>query len=145
MIKVHHEREYVAKLLETETAFWLRVLEQHWPDEGDELNRSNDQTWRIAASRYRAARLKLDRAALDEQYARAELQKLATARRTFGCGTELIRSVRRGSIDYSRVPELMGVNLEPYRKKPVEVVRINLSPNVVQSRARPNLAEPSYE
>jgi putative phage-type endonuclease len=145
LVKVHHDREYVAKLLETETAFWLRVLEQRWPDEGDELNRSNDQPWRIAASRYRAARLKLDRAELDEQYAREKLQKLATARRTYGCGTEVLRSLRRGAIDYSQIPELRGVDLEPYRKNPVEVVRINLSPNVVQSRARPNLAEPSYE
>jgi putative phage-type endonuclease len=40
LVKVHHDREYIAKLLETETAFWLRVLEQRWPDEGDELNRA---------------------------------------------------------------------------------------------------------
>jgi hypothetical protein len=141
---VHHDGEYVARLLETETAFWLRVLQQHWPDDGDQLNRNNDQQWRIAASRYRAARLKLDRAALEEQYAREELQKLATARRTYGCGTEVLRSLRRGAIDYARVPELRGVDLEPYRKKPVEVVRINLSPAALRP-TNPNLAVPSYE
>jgi len=142
---VHHDREYVARLLETETAFWLRVLEQRWPDDGDELNRGNDQQWRIAASRYRSARLKLDRASLEEQYARAELEKLAMARRTYGCGTEVLRSLRRGAIDYARIPELRGVDLEPYRKKPVEVVRINLSSLPRATQANPNLAEPSYE
>jgi len=142
---VHHDDEYVAKLLETETAFWLQVLEQRWPDDGDELNRSNDQQWRIAAARYRAARFKLDRAALEEQYVREELQKLATARRTYGCGTEVLRSLRRGAIDYARVPELRGVDLEPYRKKSVEVVRINLSPLPTVTQAHPNLAEPLYE
>jgi putative phage-type endonuclease len=147
LVKVHHDGEYVAKLLETETAFWLRVLEQRWPDDGDELNRSNDQQWRLAASRYRAARLKLDRASLEEEYAREELQKLATARRTYGCGTEVLRSLRRGAIDYSGIPELQGVDLERHRKKPVEVVRINLSPapSLAPNPARPNLAEPSYE
>ncbi|MGD0292153.1 MAG: lambda-exonuclease family protein [Candidatus Binataceae bacterium] len=139
LVKVHHDREYIAKLLETETAFWLRVLEQRWPDEGDELNRGNDRQWRNAASRYRAARLKLDRASLEEEYARDELKKLATARRTYGCGTEVLRSLRRGSIDYSRIPELRGVDLEP--------VRINLSPapSVVRSPACTNHPEPSYE
>jgi putative phage-type endonuclease len=144
LVRVHHDREYVARLLETETAFWLRVLEQRWPDEGDELNRGNDQPWRIAASRYRAARLKLDRAALEEQYARDELQKLATAGRTYGCGTEVLRGLRRGAIDYSRIPELRGVDLERYRKKPVEVVRINLSHIPTMPRTA-NLAEPAYE
>ena len=127
LVTVRHDREYVAKLLETETAFWLRVLEQRWPDEGDELNLSNDPQWRTAASRYRTARLKLDRATLEERYARQELEKLATARRTHGCGAEVLRGLRRGAVDYSRIPELRGVNLEPYRKQPVEVVRINLA------------------
>jgi putative phage-type endonuclease len=127
LVTVRHDREYVAKLLETETAFWLRVLEQHWPDEGDELNRSSDLQWRNAASRYRTARLKLDRAILEERYAREEIEKLATARRTYGCGAEVLRGMRRGAIDYARIPELRGVDLEPYRKQPVEVVRINLA------------------
>jgi len=50
-------------------------------------------------------------------------------------------------IDYSRITELWGVDLEPYRKKPVEVVRINLSsaPSVSQNPAGPNLPEPLYE
>jgi hypothetical protein len=117
----------VAKLLVAEHAFWARVLEHRWPDEGDELNRSNDLRWRAAASRYRVAKVRLERATQEEQYARAELEKLATARRTYGCGTEVLRSFRRGSVDYSRIPELRGVDLEPYRRKPVEVVRINLA------------------
>jgi hypothetical protein len=57
-----------------------------------------------------------------------------------------LRSLRRGSIDYSRIPELRGVDLEPYRKKPVEVVRINLSPVPTMPQIPPtNLPEPSYE
>jgi putative phage-type endonuclease len=128
LVKVQHDREYVTKLLEAETAFWSRVVERRWPDEGDELNLSDNLQWRSGASRYRVAKLKLDRAALEEKYAREDLERLATARRTYGCGTEVLRSVRKGAIDYSRVPELSGVQLEPYRKKPIEVVRINISP-----------------
>jgi hypothetical protein len=41
------------------------------------------------------------------------LENLATARRTFGCGVELLRSSRRGTVDYAAIPELRGVNLDP--------------------------------
>ena len=50
---------------------------------------------------------------------------MATARRTYGCGIEVLKSLRKGAVDYSRVPELRGVNLETYRKPPVEVIKIN--------------------
>jgi len=53
---------------------------------------------------------------------------MATARRTYGCGVELLKSSRRGAVDYSAVPELRGVNLEPYRKPPVAVMKINFVP-----------------
>ncbi|MGO9606876.1 MAG: hypothetical protein ACLQAT_26380, partial [Candidatus Binataceae bacterium] len=52
-------------------------------------------------------------------------QLQATARRTYGCGVEVLQSSRRGAVDYAAVPELRGVNLEPYRKPPVAVVKIN--------------------
>jgi hypothetical protein len=50
---------------------------------------------------------------------------MATARRTYGSGVEVLKSSRKGSVDYSAVPELRGVDLEPYRKPPVAVVKIN--------------------
>jgi hypothetical protein len=53
------------------------------------------------------------------------LESLATARRTHGCGVELLRSSRKGPVDYAAIPELRGVNLEAFRKPPVPVVRIN--------------------
>jgi putative phage-type endonuclease len=143
LVTVRHDRDYVAKLLEAENAFWTRVLEHRWPDEGDELNRSNDLKWRAAVSRYRVAKVRLERATQEEQYARSELEKLAIARRTYGCGTEVLRSFRRGSVDYSRIPELRGVDLEPYRRKPVEVVRINLA--AVSPLPRHINQEPAHE
>jgi len=125
LVRVRPDREYVARLLDAEAAFWLRVLEKRWPDDGDELDLGTDMTWRFAAARYRGAKVRLDRAALEERQARGQLKKLATARRTYGCGVEVLQSSRKGTVDYSAVPELRGVNLEPYRKPPVAVVKIN--------------------
>jgi hypothetical protein len=103
-------------------------VDNRWPERTeDDLDLDADPAWRSTALRYREARIRLDRAALEEQQARKQLEQMATARRTYGSGIEVLRSFRKGAVDYSNVPELRGVDLEPYRKAAVEVVKINLS------------------
>ena len=107
------------------------MKENRWPElANEELDLSADPKWRHAALRYREARLRLESAAFEEHQLRATLGRMATARRTYGCGVEVLKSSRKGAVDYSAVPELRGVNLEPYRKPPVAVVKINfIEPN----------------
>jgi hypothetical protein len=126
LIEIGPDKEYSKRLIETEAAFWQLVKEDRWPEvAGDELDLSADPEWRGAALRYREVRLRLESAAFEEHRLRAILTRMATARRTFGCGIEVLKSSRKGAVDYSAVPELCGVNLEPYRKPPVAVVKVN--------------------
>ena len=131
LIEIRPDREYAKRLLEKETAFWRLVKENRWPELADEeLDLSADPKWRDAGLRYREARLRLERATLEERQLRALLKTMATAKRTYGCGVEVLTSWRKGGVDYSAVPELRGVNLEPYRKPTVAVVKINfIEPN----------------
>jgi len=127
LVPVRPDRDYLKRLVDAEAAFWRLVRENFWPEPaGDELDLSADPKWRQVALRYREARVKREAADAEERKLRAILENLATARRTFGCGVELLRSSRKGAVDYAAVPELRGVNLEPYRKPPIPVVRINL-------------------
>jgi putative phage-type endonuclease len=126
LIEIRPDREYAKRLVETEATFWQLVRENRWPEPANaELDLSADPGWRQAALRYREVKLRLERAAFEERKLRTTLEGLATARRTYGCGVELLKSSRKGAVDYSAVPELRGVNLEPYRKPPVGVVKIN--------------------
>jgi hypothetical protein len=112
--------------LDAEAAFWQRVKENLWPEPaGGALDLSADPKWRHVALRYREAKGRLETAAAEEHKLRAILESLATARRTFGCRVELLRSSRRGAVDYASIPELRGVDLEAYRKPAVSVVRVN--------------------
>ena len=131
LVRVRPDREYLDRLLEAEAAFWQRVLEKRWPElANEELDLSTDPNWRNAGLRYREARLRLENAAFEEHRLRAMLEGMATARRTYGCGVEVLKSSRKGAADYTAVPELRGVDLEPYRKPPVAVVKINfIEPN----------------
>jgi len=131
LIETRPDREYAKRLVAAETAFWQLVKENRWPElANEELDLSADPKWRHAALRYREVRLRLESAAFEEHNLRATLTRMATARRTYGCGVEVLKSSRKGAVDYSTVPELRGVNLEPYRKSPVAVVKINfIEPN----------------
>ena len=126
LVRVRLDREYLKRLLDAEDAFWQLVRENIWPEPaGGELDLSADPKWRHVASRYREAKAQLEGAAAEQHKLRAMLESMATARRTFGCGVELLRSSRKGAADYAAIAELRGVNLEPYRKPPVSIVRIN--------------------
>ncbi len=126
LVEIHLDREYAKRLVETEASFWQLVKENRWPElANDELDLNADPKWRHTALRYREARLRLENATAEERKLRAMLASMATSRWTYGCGVEVLKSSRRGAVDYSAVPELRGVNLEPYRKPPVAVVKIN--------------------
>ncbi len=131
LIEIRPDREYAKRLVEAEATFWQLVRENRWPElANEELDLNADPNWRHAALRYREVRLRLESAAFEEHRLRATLGRMATARRTYGCGVEVLKSSRKGAVDYSAVPELRGVNLEPYRKPPVAVVKINfIEPN----------------
>jgi putative phage-type endonuclease len=127
LIEVRPDREYAKRLIEVEAAFWQLVKEDRWPELVDnELDLGADPAWRETALRYREVRLRLEAATSEEHQLRARIEDLATARRTYGCGVEVVKSSRKGAVDYAAVVELRGVDLEPYRKPPVTVVKINL-------------------
>jgi len=131
LVEIRPDREYAKRLVEAEVAFWQLVKENRWPElANEEFDPSVDSEWSHAALHYREVRLRLENAASEEHKLRATLAYMATARRTYGCGVEVLKSSRKGAVDYSAVPELRGVNLEPYRKAPVAVVKINfIEPN----------------
>ena len=104
------------------------VQENNWPElDEQELDLSSHPSWRSVALQYRSVRRQLEAAGAAERKLRAILDRLATSRRTFGCGVEVLKSFRRGVVDYSQIPELRGVNLEKFRKAPVQVMNINCS------------------
>ena len=97
LIRVTPDREYKKRLVEAEARFRELVKENVWPEPArEDLDLSADPKWRQVALSYRDAKLRLDRFAAEEHKLRAILENLATARRTFGCGVEVLRSSRKG-------------------------------------------------
>ncbi len=84
-------------------------------DKGEVAHRDDDE-FRDAAERYKAASAALEAAEAAMETARSELLALVTES-TEGCGVKINKTERKGSVDYGKIPELKGVDLEQYRKK----------------------------
>jgi putative phage-type endonuclease len=88
--------------------------------------RRDDETWCSAAEAY--LKTKLAAQASDEalDQAKQALVALAAHPREQGAGVAVTRFWKVGSVDYKKVPELSGVNLDAYRSKAREEVRVTV-------------------
>jgi putative phage-type endonuclease len=126
LIRIRPDREYMKRLVDAEGEFWRLVKENHWPElDAEELDLSSDHRWRSVALQYRQIRSSLECATAEERRLRGILDRLATSRRTFGCGVEVLKSFRKGAVDYARIAELRGVDLDKFRKASIPVMNIN--------------------
>jgi len=94
--------------------------------EQDTKDRS-DSAWKDAAEAYRGWKSVVDEAQAKADAAKAKLIELATHSRESGHGVSVSRYWKQGVVDYKKVPELAGVDLELYRGKMREEVRVTVS------------------
>lgn len=85
-----------------------------------------DAEWRAAAEVYLELKQQADRLAALVDEAKAKLVGLAQHPSESGCGVTVTRFWKQGAVDYKRVPELEGVDLEEYRAKAREEVRVSV-------------------
>ena len=83
-----------------------------------------DVPWQEAAAAYIAAKRLADEAATALDSAKAALIALASHTSESGAGVKVTRFWKVGTVDYKKIPELKGVDLEAYRGKAREEVRI---------------------
>jgi putative phage-type endonuclease len=127
-IEVRPDAASWARIRKAWDAFWPYVSQRTPPPlaQGDVVQR-DDEEWREAAFTYAAARRTADDAqrVLDE--AKAQLIALATHTSEAGGGITVTRYWKKGAIEYKRVPELRGVDLEQYRGEPREETRVSVA------------------
>jgi putative phage-type endonuclease len=118
-----------------EEAFLHCIETRELSDEFRDTIEVQDTTWASLAEEYRAA-MRAKREA-EERIARLrrELEQLALlkagesdmqALAIEGAGVRVSWYYRRGAIDYAAIPQLKGLDLEPYRKRGSLVTRIDV-------------------
>jgi putative phage-type endonuclease len=91
----------------------------------DALERS-DPVWKLAAGRYVVAKRKAEEAATELETGRERLVALASHASETGFGVTVTRYFKQGNVDYKRVPALRGVDLDSFRGKGREEIRVSV-------------------
>lgn len=86
----------------------------------------SDAAWTQAAAGYAEAKSAADGAGEILEQARKALVALAAHPREQGAGVSVTRYWKAGNVDYKKVPELRGVDLDVYRGKAREEFRISM-------------------
>lgn len=123
---VPRDDAYISDLIEKEKEFYRCMCEFDPPPltDKDYVDMSGDAMWAITCEAYRQAVEKRKAIEEAENALRKDLIEMAQGKNSKGCGIKMTRSIRRGFIQYDKVPQLQGVDLEPYRKPPIESWRI---------------------
>ena len=95
------------------------------PDKNLE-NWESDLDWIDTADQLFKVRRNMKRLREQSIFLSNKLQKLSNHQTTKKGRYEYRRSERKGNVDYSKVPQLQGVDLEPFRKRPITSWRLEV-------------------
>jgi putative phage-type endonuclease len=114
---VFRDDKYIKELIEKEKEFYECVKQLKMPDyvpRGFELRQCG--TWMNVASEWKQVHEQIKELEKKEEFLRGCLIEFSYGKNSIGGGVRVSVSERPGTIDYKKIPELKGVDLEKYRK-----------------------------
>lgn len=124
-VKVKRDDEYIKKMVEEEKKFYECLMTRTPPEpaEDDYIERE-DVLWKQCASNWISVSLQIKDLEREEEELRKQLIFLSGESNTKGAGISLCQVNRKGNVDYTKIPELKGIDLDKYRKHGVSCWRI---------------------
>lgn len=122
MVILPRDEEYILKMIKEEYEFYKCLINFTPPKLTDrDYFHRHDVAWRDLANELAA--VQKEKAKLEERESaiKAELQILCEGKNCKGFGVAVYKTLRKGTVDYAKIPELKSVDLEKYRKEPLEV------------------------
>lgn len=125
ILELYREDKYIKKLVTKEKEFW-ECTQSFIPPAMSEkdFQVKSDDMWNEASHKWLRAQERLKEIENEEKELREILICMSNKKNCVGGGIKVSKVVRKGNVDYSRVHELNGVNLETYRKPPIECWKI---------------------
>ena len=113
IVEIHADKNYQKRILDEAKRFWAIVESGVWEDENQIL----DQESGLMLDEYFKLKEQID--LLSEKQDQIKKALKEKHQRKVTIGEYVLQTIeRKGNIDYSRIPELSGVDLEKYRKPP---------------------------
>jgi putative phage-type endonuclease len=122
---VHRDDDYIEKMVAEELKFY-ECLENKIPPElsqNDYIER-NDDLWNLYASQWKSILERMKDLEREQEELRNEIIFLSSEHNTRGGGISVQKVERKGNVDYSKIPELFGIDVDKYRKEPTSNWRI---------------------
>ena len=123
--KVYRDQEYIDKLIEKEKEFLNCIENLVAPFSENDYKEINDESWIHASNQYLLARQRRKKYEEEEEFWKQELIDLSGRSNAMGNGIKLSKVVKMGRIDYDKIPEIAGINLEQYRGKNIEYWKVS--------------------
>jgi len=128
VLEIDRDDKYIQSMLEKEIQF-LECLQKLKPPsltDKDYVAREDD-LWLALSKQWIECKKKMHELEENEELLRDQLLELSANKNTQGGGIKISRTVRVGSVDYGSIPQLKGIDMEPFRKPPVESWRITVT------------------
>lgn len=124
-IIVKRDEEYIQKMIVEEKKFYECLLNDTPPEpsEGDYVQREDD-LWEQCALKWRSVNDSIKELEKEEEELRKQLIFLSGESNSKGAGISLCQVQRKGNVEYAKIPELKGVDLDKYRKGSINSWRI---------------------
>jgi putative phage-type endonuclease len=122
LLKLYRDDKYIRELIIEEEKFLECINNFETPElmDRDYVYRG-DARWAKLAERLK----EIKSLQAEEEIIKKELIVLSQGQNSMGSGIKVYKCTRKGAVEYNKIPELQGINLEPYRKKSSEYWRIS--------------------
>ncbi len=126
LLKIYRDDTYIKKMLQKEQEFWDCVQELTPPAMTDkDYQPISSMPWMQTANQWALINSQIKELEKKEEELRRHLIAMANKKNTVGAGIRATRFLRKGSVDYGAIPELENVEIEKYRKNPVECWKLS--------------------
>lgn len=125
LIKVYRDEAYIKGMIQKEKEFWECMQSFTAPLLIDrDYQERTDNEWIVVAEEWIKVNKSYKEIEKMEKALKDKLIHLSQNRNCKGGGVKYSSYIRKGSIDYESIPELKAVNLDLYRKNPIQVNRL---------------------
>jgi len=121
VVDVQRDDRYIESLIAQEIEFWDCVQNFSPPKLSDkDYVKREDDLWKELSNAWLDTDIKIEDLNEKQRELRIALIRLSGDRNSLGNGVRLRHCVAKGRVDYKKVTELRGIDLEPYRGSPIE-------------------------
>lgn len=125
IVNVYRDDKYIKKMLSKEKEFYECIQELIAPDLTEkDYEMKSSEIWNEVSEEWKRISSQIFHLQKLEKGLRELLVRQCQDKNSIGNGITVSKILRKGNIDYSKVPELKNVNLEQYRGENIEFWKI---------------------